>query len=202
MFDVVVTLFLTLGGACNDTGFIGSSSSIGPAKQALPPVANQRVVRRLTVRNVRNPVTITFEAKPFMPLKHRIQKGGQRTNSGYASPFMIDGTKAWGCDSGGGPPKFQLDRVAVQFGKNRVIVPKKLVTDCFEPHLEDTEYAGRRTRFVEARALSRDRVLLGLLGSDGGGGYAVLWTVTSTGRVSRKIGGEELVHEFDSVFRR
>lgn len=74
----------------------------------------------------------------------------------------------------------RLKSIEVRFAGRRVLIPKKLIQDCFNVHFEEENrhvWVGRQN----------DDLFINLLASDGAGGYSVTWRITRKGKVTRDV---------------
>lgn len=115
---------------------------------------------------------LVFRVIAFNRSKHRISYGKR-----LDSPVVeVDGRMALGVDYS--LPRREIQSVEFYFEGKRVSVPKSLYSDCFEPNFRQASFAFKVGD--EGRSL-----LVFMAGSDGAGGYLVIWVLRKDGRHSR-----------------
>ena len=87
----------------------------------------------------------------------------------------VNGRKAYGAES---VPKAEIASLKVFFDGQEVQVPRQLYSDCYDPNFGN-EYI--------KLSFSRDfsKLFVSMRGSDGAGGYEVVWVIRRNGRASR-----------------
>lgn len=90
---------------------------------------------------------------------------------------LVDGRKAYGAE---GVPRTQIKSISFYFDGRRVNVPRPLFADCYDPNLEPERVKLRFSRDLQV-------VFVTMLGSDGAGGYIVVWRLRRNGRHTRSF---------------
>ena len=114
---------------------------------------------------------VVFRTRLFARARHR----STRVVRGQT---MVDGRPAIGTD--GNIPGLEIDSMRFFLDGKEIRVPRRLYADCFEPKFGDdyvTLEFGRDFRGV----------VITMSGSDGAGGYQVIWKLRKDGRHSRSI---------------
>ena len=114
---------------------------------------------------------IIFRTGAFEPRKHRIAK-----DRSYQP--RVDGRLAHGTD--GNVPKREIREMKLWIDGRPIAIPRHIYSDCFEPNLDQ---ASVKVRFVN----NFQSVIVSMSGSDGAGGYHVIWRLRKTGKHSRSI---------------
>jgi hypothetical protein len=91
---------------------------------------------------------------------------------------MVNGKLALGTD--GNIPNIEIDSVKLSFDGKEIIIPKNLYANCFEPNLDERDLSLRFSRDFQS-------LIVTMSGSDGAGGYEVVWRFRKDGRHSRSI---------------
>ncbi len=114
--------------------------------------------------------TVTAQEKPFVAVDHQINKDlhGMITE--------IDGKPFLGTD--GSLPRSELVSLNVSFGGKQVHVPKKFLTNCFDPNLG-------KNYFHVTIGDDLQSVYIFMSASDGAGAYEIIWVVHQNGTFSR-----------------
>lgn len=116
-------------------------------------------------------VVLTIRTKRFRSSEHRISRDAQYQ-------IRVDGRLAWGTD--GNVPDIEIGSMTLVFDGKELTIPRKLFKDCYEPNLDG--------RFLKMRFGPQFKsVVVSMSGSDGAGGYEVLWTARTNGVYSRAI---------------
>lgn len=116
-------------------------------------------------------VSVIFHARAFDPSKHKVAKARDHQT-------IVDGKLAHGTD--GNIPKLEIGAIKLFFDGTEVAVPRKLYSDCFEPNLDDDSLTIRFGRDFQS-------LIVTMSGSDGAGGYEVVWRFRKTGYHSRSF---------------
>lgn len=114
---------------------------------------------------------ITLDTRAFEPSKHKITKGRN-----YQT--IVDGRLARGTD--GNVPNIEIASIKLSLDRTQIAIPGKLYSDCFEPNLDDDSLAIRFGRDFQS-------VIITMSGSDGAGGYEVVWRFRKSGYHSRSF---------------
>jgi hypothetical protein len=117
-------------------------------------------------------VRLVFRTGPFDRSKHRITHGKRLD----LTVLEVDGRMAFGVDDR--IPHTEIRSVAFYFDGKRVVVPKSLYADCFEPSF-GKEY------FAIKAGDDGGSLLVFMAGGDAAGGYQVIWVLRKDGRHSR-----------------
>src|SRR5262249_31398945 len=114
---------------------------------------------------------LIIRTKRFRSSEHRIAVDSQ-----YQT--RVDGRRAWGTD--GNNPNIEIDSMILVLDGKELTVPKKLFKDCYEPNLDH--------RSLKMRFGSEFKsVIVSMSGSDGAGGYEVVWRLASNEHHSRSV---------------
>ena len=131
---------------------------------------------------------------PFVIVDHWYSLKKLSPDTGHR--VFIDGRFAYGL---GGTdvveyPSVEVKWIEVRFNEDVIKLPKEAYSDTFElsdhlSHIVDTPYYGPRETPHYFLWVSEDKQLLRLkaMGSDGTGGYRVIWTVHRDGKWSRSF---------------
>lgn len=114
---------------------------------------------------------VVFRTKVFA-------RAGHRSAKVVRGQTMIDGRPAIGTD--GNMPGVEIVSMRFYLDGKEIKIPRRLYADCFEPHFGDdyvTIEFGRDFRSVT----------VSMSGSDGAGGYQVIWTLRKNGQHTRSI---------------
>ena len=114
---------------------------------------------------------VTFRTQPFQRTKHRVTKDRQ-------SQTIVDGKFALGTD--GNIPNVEIVSIKVLFDGRELAIPRKLYADCFEPNLNDQDLSMRFDRNFQS-------LIVSMSGSDGAGGYEVVWRFRKDSRHTRSV---------------
>ncbi len=124
---------------------------------------------------VRSTHRITFASPEYLE-KHNIQTNPLREVSIVTA---IDGRREWlGTD--GEIPRVEIASMVVSFRGKKIVVPRKLYSDCFDPGL-------LRNNFVAKLNDAGDTLFVFMAGSEGAGGYQVMWVLRKDGHHSRFV---------------
>ena len=115
---------------------------------------------------------LVFRTGAFNRSKHRITYGKRLD----LSVLEVDGRMALGVD--GNVPRTEIRSIEFSFEGKSIAVPKRLYADCFEPNFGKDYFA------VKAGD-DGNSLLVFMAGSDGAGGYQVIWVLRKDGRHSR-----------------
>ena len=115
--------------------------------------------------------SVIFQSRAFAPSKHKITKARD-----YQT--IVDGRLAHGTD--GNVPNIEINSIKLFLDGTEVPIPRKLYSDCFEPNLDDGSVAIRFGRDFQM-------VIITMSGSDGAGGYEVVWRFRKNGYSSRSF---------------
>jgi len=114
---------------------------------------------------------LKIQTKQFHSSEHRISQDAQ-----YQT--RVDSRLAWRTD--GNVPNIEIVSMTLVIDGRELSIPKKLFKDCFEPNLDN--------RFLKMRFGPQFKtVIVAMNGSDGAGGYEVVWRLAPNGRHSRSI---------------
>jgi len=114
---------------------------------------------------------LKIRTKQFRSSEHRISRDAQYQTS-------VDGRRAWGTD--GNVPNIEIVSMTVVIDGRELSIPKNLFRDCYEPNLDE--------RFLQMRFGPQFKsVIVSMSGSDGAGGYEVVWQLKSNGHHSRSV---------------
>jgi hypothetical protein len=114
---------------------------------------------------------LIVRTKQFLSSNHRISRDNQYQTK-------VDGRFAWGTD--GNIPNIEIYSMTFLLDGRKLSIPQKLFKDCYEPNLD--------YRFLKIRFGPQFKsVIVSMSGSDGAGGYDVVWRLESTGHHSRSI---------------
>lgn len=115
--------------------------------------------------------SVIFQTRAFAPAQHKITKGRD-------SQTIVDGRLAHGTDSN--VPNMEISSIKLFLDGTEVSIPGKLYSDCFEPNLDDASLTIRFGRDFQG-------VIVSMWGSDGAGGYEVVWRFRKNGYHSRSF---------------
>jgi hypothetical protein len=108
----------------------------------------------------------------------KFTRAGHRSTRVVRGRTMVDGRPAIGTD--GNMPGVEIASMRFYLDGKEIKVPGRLYADCFDPKFGDdyvTLEFGRDSR----------EVIISMSGSDGAGGYQVIWRLRKNGRHSRSI---------------
>jgi hypothetical protein len=165
-----LVVLLTL--LCVPSNLIALERSVGSFQFV---ARNRNHTARLTVKTrvfIRSNHKLTFPTKQYLK-KHQISPG-------VAASLVtkVDGREPLGTD--GTVPRVELELMVVAFEGKKVIVPRSLYADCFNPSLENEVFA---TKLNE----TGDSLLVFMAASDGAGRYQVMWILRKDGSHSRFV---------------
>jgi hypothetical protein len=111
---------------------------------------------------------LIFRTRSFDSAKNKVGYDDKIGNT-------VNGRKAYGAES---VPKAEITSFIVFFDGERVQVPRQLYSDCYDPNFGN-EYI--------KLSFSRDfsKLSVSMSGSDGAGGYEVVWVIRRNGRAFR-----------------
>jgi len=111
---------------------------------------------------------VVFRTRSFDSAKNKVGYDDKIGNT-------VNGRKAYGAE---GVPKAEIVSLKVFFNGEEVQVPRQLYSDCYDPNFGN-EYI--------KLSFSRDfsKLFVSMSGSDGAGGYEVVWVIRRNGRASR-----------------
>jgi hypothetical protein len=116
---------------------------------------------------------ITFATPKYLK-KHDIHVSPNRDVSLVTA---IDGQRDWlGTD--GEIPRVEIASMVVSFQGKKMVVPRKLYSDCFEPTF-------LKNNFIAKLNDAGDTLFVFMAGSDGAGSYQVMWVLRNDGHHSR-----------------
>jgi hypothetical protein len=101
-------------------------------------------------------IKITVTSQPFDKTKHKFANG------------LVNGKPMWGCD--GNMPREEYKSITVAWGSKKLVLPKAAIDDLFDPHVEKMQVNYDKTNNV---------LYIQTDGSDGAGGYEVIWKVVN-----------------------
>lgn len=113
--------------------------------------------------------TFAITSIPFKPADHKLERNED------GALIKIDGHDINGTD--GNIPKMEVSAITITLKGKKVTVPKALYQDLYEPHKKFTILHDNKYFYVHA------------YGSDGAGGYEIVWTIDPKGSVSRQVAG-------------
>lgn len=120
---------------------------------------------------------VALAKKAFQPRDHHIRRRADDL-------FVIDGRKAQGVEVY--LPREELAYFTVTVDGKRWRVPDRLWRDCFEPHFGDT--VTPPASYIHAWVFKDGkRCTVKMEGSDGAGGYTVVWRLRKSGRHARTV---------------
>ncbi len=130
--------------------------------------------------------TLVVTTKAFVRSEHQVtfaseeylKKHGFSPTKGVFVVTKIDGRKPLGTD--GEIPRVGISSMVVSFRGKRTQIPRSLYTDCFNPNF-------KKTGFVAKLNDAGDALFVFMAGSDGAGGYEVMWTLRRDGHHSRFV---------------
>jgi len=113
---------------------------------------------------------VLFQTRAFDRSNHQVEYGNFHNR--------VDGRVAYGAES---VPSVEISSVKFFFDGRVIKVPRSLYSDCYNPNFDSR-------MFVKMR-FSRDlqSVIISMSGSDGAGGYEVIWRLKKNGKHSRSV---------------
>jgi hypothetical protein len=114
---------------------------------------------------------VVFRTRVFARARHR-------SAAVVRGQTKVDGRPAIGTD--GNMPAVEIASMRFYLDAKEIKVPGRLYADCFDPKFGD-DYVT-----LEFGRGSRD-VIISMSGSDGAGGYQVIWRLRKNGRHTRSI---------------
>jgi hypothetical protein len=142
---------------------IGSTASLAQS--------NKSGTFKFEKRQGTHKASVIFQSRAFAPSKHKVTKA--RDNQ-----TIVDGRLAHGTD--GNVPNMEISSIKLFLDGTEVSIPRKLYSDCFEPNLDDGSLTIRFGRDFQT-------VIITMWGSDGAGGYEVVWRFRKNGYASRSF---------------
>ncbi|HYX72205.1 MAG TPA: hypothetical protein VE732_05500 [Nitrososphaera sp.] len=115
---------------------------------------------------------LVFRTGAFERSKHKITYGKQLD----LTVLEVDGRMALGVD--GNIPRVEIQSLDFYFDGKKIVVPKRLYSDLYEPNLE-------KGNFAIKLGDDGNSLLAFMAGSDAAGGYQVIWVLRKDGRHSR-----------------
>jgi len=91
---------------------------------------------------------------------------------------MVDGRPAIGTD--GNIPGVEIDSMRFYLDGKEIRIPSRLYADCFEPNFGNDYVTLKFGRDLQS-------VIISMSGSDGAGGYQVVWRLRKNGQHRRSI---------------
>jgi hypothetical protein len=133
-------------------------------------LAQQKRVGRFSFQTEKGQRTarIVFHVRSFDSSKHRVAYDDSIGNT-------VDGRKAYGAE---GIPEAEIASIQFFLNGKAVHIPKKLYSDCYDPNLRENPVT---IKF----APDNSALLVSIWGSDGAGGYNVVWKLRANGRHTR-----------------
>jgi hypothetical protein len=113
-------------------------------------------------------VKVIVRTRPFDSSKHKVAYVEKMGNT-------VDGRRAYGAET---VPEAEIDAIEFLFDGKKIRIPKSLYADCYDPDLHDNPLTIRFSRDFQSASVS-------MSGSDGAGGYRVVWILRKTGHHSR-----------------
>jgi hypothetical protein len=123
-----------------------------------------------------NGYEIEFASTEFKADKHKVLKNSQ----GYIC--KIDGKAFYGTDEN--LPTEEFKSIKVKFNKKEIGIPSSEYKDLFNPFLK---YGGHTEHLILLKDKRSDYLLILFYGSDGAGGYAVMWIFNKGKYVGRIV---------------
>lgn len=114
---------------------------------------------------------VVFRTKVFARAGHRRAKV-------VRGQTMVDGRPAIGTD--GNIPGVEIDSMRFYLDGKKIKIPSRLYADCFEPNFGDDYVTLKFGRDLQS-------VIISMSGSDGAGGYQVIWRLRKNGQHRRSI---------------
>lgn len=105
-------------------------------------------------------------------------RAGHRSVRVVRGQTMVDGRPAIGTD--GNIPGVEIDSMRFYLNGKEVRIPSRLYADCFEPNFGN-DYVTLKF------AADFQSVIITMSGSDGAGGYQVIWRLRKNGQHRRSI---------------
>src|SRR5205823_13269782 len=133
------------------------------------PQSKRIGVFRFQRRNKAHVARIIIRASPFDTSKHKKSYDEKTGNN------LIDGRVAYGAE---GTPEAEIASIRFYFDGTEIKCPKWLYADCYDPNFNDGLFKLRFSR--DGRG-----ILVTMGGSDGAGGYGVVWILKKDGEHSR-----------------
>jgi hypothetical protein len=144
---------------------------------------------RFSDRNQNQTATLAVKTKPFSLSTHRITFASPeyvKKHNIQTTPLQevrivtaIDGRQEWlGTD--GEIPRVEIASMVVSFRGKTMAVPRNLYWDCFEPSF-------LKNNFIAKLNDAGDALFVFMAGSDGAGGYEVMWVLRKDGHHSRFV---------------
>jgi len=97
---------------------------------------------------------------------------------GVSLVTKVDGREPLGVD--GTVPRIEIESMVVFFDGRKIAIPQRFYSDCYNPNLGKNYFATKLNG-------EGDSLLVFMAGSDGAGGYEVMWVLRKDGHHSRFI---------------
>ncbi len=114
---------------------------------------------------------VVFRTKVFA-------RAGHRSTKVVRGQTMVDGRPAIGTD--GNIPGVEIDSMKFYLDGKEIRIPSRLYADCFEPNFGNDYVTLEFGRDLQS-------VIISMSGSDGAGGYQVIWGLRKNGQHRRSI---------------
>ena len=114
---------------------------------------------------------VVFRTKVFA-------RAGHRSTKVVRGQTMVDGRPAIGTD--GNIPGVEIDSMRFYLDGKEIRIPPRLYADCFEPNFGNDYVTLKFGRDLQS-------VIISMSGSDGAGGYQVVWRLRKNGQHRRSI---------------
>lgn len=114
---------------------------------------------------------VVFRTKVFA-------RAGHRSTKVVRGQTMVDGRPAIGTD--GNIPGVEIDSLRFYLDEKEIRIPSRLYADCFEPNFGNDYVTLNFGRDFQS-------VIIRVSGSDGAGGYQVIWRLRKNGQHRRSI---------------
>jgi len=114
---------------------------------------------------------VVFRTKVFA-------RAGHRSTKVVRGQTMVDGRPAIGTD--GNIPGVEIDSMKFYLDGKEIRIPSRLYADCFEPNFGNDYVTLKFGRDLQS-------VTISMSGSDGAGGYQVVWRLRKNGQHRRSI---------------
>ena len=114
---------------------------------------------------------VVFRTKVFA-------RAGHRSTKVVRGQTMVDGRPAIGTD--GNIPGVEIASMKFYLDGKEIRIPSRLYADCFEPNFGNDYVTLKFGRDLQS-------VIISMSGSDGAGGYQVIWRLRKNGRHRRSI---------------
>ena len=121
---------------------------------------------------VRSKHSLTFADKDYLRRKQI------SLTKGVSLLTKIDGRAPLGTD--GTIPQIEIASMTVSFNGAKIVVPRGLYADCYNPNLQKDTFAAKLND-------AGDSLLIFMAGSDAAGSYQVMWILRNDGHHSRFV---------------